>query len=402
MTSVNKLNNVNDNFFENKNKISYSKMLNDEIRLLSFNAEDSSLIGSASYKIQKYPADIDLFEKVLTCCSKKDAIEYFTEGIKAIAHDVTNKRDHWLVDIKCGIDFRYDIELTSRAIHKFLKESPMLLNNEDFEEISVLVDEIDLYKNFDTKLVDTNYEKIYDILRKYKIVRWGACEVQAGVQYRFGKRFEFKECVDTHSPINIEIIAVINGKFTDLSNFFVLVFHDKITGQDVVVNFPDDYIIKGKMFVIEGLREGINKVLFSNTQRDVFKGIKRMYSLARLTNDGELLNKIYKAVVGDLASLSQMKSELGTIIKILKFTSYLPKDILFNQLDDIKWRMGGNMNLTDNNIIAYSNIILDVLNNKENTPHIIEQLKGLYDSLLRDINIAATKYLKTVGLYHKF
>lgn len=387
----------NNPVFQLRNKNSYPRILNDEIKLLSFNTENSVLIGSASYKIQKYPADIDLYEQVITCCSKEDAIEYFTLGIKSVVNNIRMKDNHWVIEVKCGVDDRYDIinngyNLTSHDLYHFLDTNMSILKIDDYNKI----------KGMAAYLTRDTIDEIYKILREYYILRWSANDILLGSLVKYGKKFYLEDCVDTHSPINIEEIAVVNGKFTDLSNFYVVMFHDKISGKDFVINFPQEYLEDGKKFVINGLRDGINKVLFSKVYLDVFKGIKRMYSLARLTGDINLFNKIAPIISSDLSALSQLKSEVGTIIEIMDFTSNLPWGILYSQLESIKWRVGGNTFISDIEIDIVISKIDTILSNKyelDNTKILLKQIKKI---LVDTVNEKAAEYLESVKLYVNF
>lgn len=382
---------MNKNIFSLKDRLSYPKILNDEMKLVSFNSHNSSLIGSMSYKIQKYPSDIDLYEQIKVCCSKEEAIEYFQLGIKRIVNEVRLKRYHWVIEVKCGIDDRYDVvnNLTQNNLDDFLNNNLNILDMKDYDELRNLS-------------VYTDSEKITDILRKYYVIRWTADEVEFGQKVKAGKRFYFEDCVDTISPINIEIIAVVNRKFTDISNFYVLMFHNKIDGDDVLINFPQDYLVDGRSFVIQGLKDGINKVLFSKIHKDVFKGIKRMYSLARITQNDKLYDKIKDIVSSDLSALSQIKSEFATINEILNFTDELPWNILFSQLDGLKFRLGGNTFLPDNYVVIFSDIIDTILSNKRDIDYMKEKTLEIKNSLLKIINIIAEEYLKEKKIYIKF
>lgn len=387
--------------FQLRNKDSYPKILNDEIKLLSFDTNNSVLIGSASYKIQKYPADIDLYEQVIRCCSKEDAIEYFLLGIKNVVNNIRMKDNHWVIEVKCGVDDRYDIinegyDLTTNQLFQFLHKNVHILKIEDYEKLN----ELAMY--LDNEPSNDIIDEIYKILRDYYIIRWSANDILLGSIVRYGKKFFLEDCIDTHSPINIEEIAVVNNKFTDLSNFYVVMFHDKLTDKDYVINFPQEYLEDGKKFVIRGLRDGINKVLFSNVYLDVFKGIKRMYSLARLTNDINLFNKIAPIISSDLSALSQLKSETGTIIEIMDFTSTLPWGVLYSQLESIKWRIGGNTYIS-NDLIGIITAKIDIiLANKyeiDNTKKLLKQIKEI---LVDVVNEKATEYLESKKLYVKF
>lgn len=383
------------NFFETKSRGSYPKILNDEIKLLSFNPDDSVLIGSASYKIQKYPADIDLYEQVRTCCSKEDAIEYFTAGIKNIVHNIKSKMYHWVIEVKCGIDSRYDVNVNNKNdIFEFLERNKKenLMSPDDIDTIEILL------RDYDSRAI----EELEDIFRQYKILRWTALEVEAGEMVRNRKKFYFEECVDTISPINIEVIAIVDGKFTDLSNFYVVMFYDKLSGKDYVVNFSDKYLDEGINFVINGLKAGINKVLFSYYNRDVFKGVKRMYSLARLTNNEALFYKIKPILSSDLAQLSQIKSEISTMYEILEFTDSIPWNVFYKQLDELKWKLGGNTYLSNDQVDYFNYEIDEIIKNTRDVNYIIEQLKELKRVLLDIVNRNTTTYLIKRGIYKYF
>lgn len=393
--------NENNLVFQLKNKKSYPKILNDEIKLLSFSTENSTLIGSASYKIQKYPADIDLYEQVIKCCSKEDAIEYFYLGIKNIVNNIRLKENHWVIEVKCGIDDRYDIinngyNITPNQLYFFLHNSINILKIQDYEKLNILAMYLD--KNHSKDTID----EIYKILRDYYIIRWSSNDVLLGHLVRYGKKFYFKDCIDTHSPINIEEIAVVNDKFTDLSNFYVVAFHDKISDKDYVINFPQEYIEDGKKFVINGLIDGINKVLFSKVYFDPFKGIKRMYSLARLTNNINLFNKIEPIISSDLSALSQIKSEIATIIEIIEFTSNIPWNVFYSQLESIKWRIGGNMYIDDDSINEIIDMINVIIQNKYDIDKSKQILTNIKQILVSIVNSQAVKYLRDVNLYKEF
>lgn len=389
--------------FELKSKVTYPKILNDEIKLLSFNSENSVLIGSASYKIQKYPADIDLYEQIRTCCSRENAVEYFKLGIKEIVNKIKRKENHWVIEVKCGIDDRYDIInqgydlIHNNNFGTFLRDSMNIINMSDYEKLKRLNSMIKISKN-PKDIIDN----IIKILRNYYYIRWSADNIEIGWVVRFGKKFYLEDCIDTHSPINIEIIAIINNKFTDLSNFFVLMFHDKLSDRDVVVNFPQNYITDSKNFVINGLKEGINKVLFSGAFLDVFKGIKRMYSLARITNDLELYNKISPIISSDLSALSQLKSELSTLEEILDFTDNLPWRVVYDQLESIRWRLGGNTYISENEILFLSEKISEILSNKNDINFMKNTITNVRDYIFKIVNSEATDYLNFVNLYRLF
>lgn len=387
-----------DKIFDTKNRIAYPQILNNEIKLISFNTDDSTLIGSASYKVQKYPADIDLYEQVKTCCSEEDAIEYFYLGIQSISRKIELSPNHWLIELKCGIDKRYEFTIGIEDLTNFVTINRNLFSEMDY----YILIELDIQLKNTKKNHELIYEQIDDIMRKYKIIRWSAAQIQLGYQIRYGKKFYLKECINTISPINIEIIAVINNKFTDVSNFYVVMFKDKLTGKDIVINFPQSYLYEGKNFVLKGLKEGIHKVYNSKLHKDVFKAVKRIYSYARITKNDHLYNKIKPILSGDLAELSQLKSELGTLHEILTFTDNLPFNIVYSQLDSIKWRAGGNTYLNDLQIDSISKRINLILANKRSIEFMISSIEYLKQYILDIVNYHADQFMKNNNILYYF
>lgn len=374
-----------------KSTISYPKILSDQIKLLSFNSENSLLIGSASYKVQKYPADIDLFEIVNTCCSKEDAIEYFYQGIRHIVKELMEKRNYWVIEVKCGLDPRYDTKQfnTENDIIDWLTSNRQLISDTDY---------INLLETLSQPINAKSREYIDNIFRTYHVIRWSGEQIIGGSQVRRGKTFNLRDCIDTISNINLEIIAIIDGKFVDLSNFFVLTFHDKLTDKDYIVNFEEDVLTKPNTVVKRTLCTAINNLYYSYYNRDVFKMIKRMFSLGRINRDSTLLNKITPLVESDLSEISQIKSELGTLYEIATFTDNFPNDIFFKQLDAIKWKIGGNTFFTTEEVNSYSSIIDDILSNKNYLYTSIIRVKHLKDDILNKLNFTTDIYVKKLKI----
>ena len=62
---------------------SYSQQQIHDIRLLSTNKHmQAEAFGSATYKIQKYPGDLDLHEVFTNCCTMNEVINKIIEIIK--------------------------------------------------------------------------------------------------------------------------------------------------------------------------------------------------------------------------------------------------------------------------------------------------------------------------------
>lgn len=390
-----------DRIISNKTKLSYPDYINEEIMLISINKDYSKIIGSASYRIQKYPGDIDLYEGIEKCCSMKDTIDFFVKNLKRIVKNVIDKKNHWFMELKAGLDTRFDINVG------FYNHGYFILDPEFILKAKILFDKglfsreemeliISIYKNGNRRQYE--YETLKTLLRNHIIVRWKANEVLQGYKILPGNvKLTLEEAIKQKSQINIELIAIVNNKITDLSNFFVLAYKDS-ENNVFMINLPQESYENFIDFFQENLKSSIEKLYYSKLDFNPFKMVKRYWSYGKFMKDQQLINKILPIISSDVALASQLKSELDTIAKLLKKTSSVPVNILKNQLSTFKWRLSNVMlisNELDEEIdIGINQIIKGGLSNNK----IIDILEGIKKQLGEIINEKTVKYLETVGL----
>lgn len=345
---------------ENKNIYSYPDYLNEEISLLSIDKNYSQLIGSASYRIAKYPSDYDIFEQVTVCCSEKELVDFFITNIRRIINNILNKKYHWFLELKCGTDPRFKFQLTySNGYFNMSKEfydtmnlyySLNLINQEEINEITRI------YKMYNAGQLE--YEQISKIIRDHYILRWNSSEVKSGIKKINGISIKLEDAIKDISQINIEILAILNDKVTDLSNFFVLVYKD-VSGKMHAINLPigsyDDFY----NFFIENLKKSIEKVGLSILDFNPLKLVKRYWSYGKFIKDPNLLSKLSPILNSDAAYLGQLRSELGTISKLIEKVKSYPKEIVINQISNLKWKLSTILLFGDNEL---SNISLELEN----------------------------------------
>src|SRR5439155_22788827 len=68
-------------------------------------------VGSQKFKIQRYPSDIDVFEKYHSCCNLETASQDVSDQLKKIANQLKKTPNIYFGDFKAGIDHRYDLDL---------------------------------------------------------------------------------------------------------------------------------------------------------------------------------------------------------------------------------------------------------------------------------------------------
>lgn len=382
-----------------KPRSSYPDYLNDEIKLISINTDNSSIIGSAAYSFIKYPGDYDVFEDFVNT-TKENTINVFISGIKKIIRNITERKYHWFLELKVGFDQRFNLN-PGKYLNKIFKMS------KDFYETATKLFEQHLFSNEEFVLISKiynmkqagqlEYELINHLLRKHRVLRWTANEVFYGYKLLPGNLKMFlNDAVSQKGQINIELIAVVNNKITDLSNFFVLISVQN--GQKNVLNLSQELITNFNEFFEENLKESIEKLYFSKLDYNPFKVVKRYWSYGRFVKNQALIQKLIPIVSSDISLMYQLKSELGTIIKLLEKTQHYPINIIKEQLSTFKWRLSNIIRIDSELEGEIDNNLNKIINNNLDSKQIIEYLDPIKKSLEEIINENTIQYLKSVGL----
>lgn len=387
--------------FQIKPTSSYSLPIQRELKLLQVDRNNSMIqvIGSASYRKTLFAGDIDFFERVLGQ-SKDEIIEFFIRNLQRVVKNILKSKHHYFMEVKAGVDNRFKIPVGT-------------CHNDHFIIDPSLVDTINEYSNYGlfnqyetfallTYSREKNqiaYETIKQIIRNHYVVRWTAKEILKGHKKLPLREepFTLYEAINVKSPMNIEIIADVNGKFSDVSNFFYVGYEED--GKMYYVNMPDQAAYDFDEFFKENLRGSIEKLAFSKLEPNYFKLCKRYFSFARFTRDNVLLEKAQFILNSELGVFYQIKSETGTLIKLIEQEPKLAIKILKNQLQSIKYRIA--------NVLSYSKDELDHVNQIFDTltkigydpKKITHLLKAVKERLTNLIETNTMTYLKKVGLF---
>jgi hypothetical protein len=380
-----------------KPKSSYPDYITNEINLVSFNKENSIPIGSFNYRAAIYPGDIDIFEYVKRCCNEKDVINYFTEKIREIVINIIGKRNHWFLELKAGLDERYKIDINDFHFIEKINELYLnnLLNKKEYDNIS---------SSYNNKS-ELGKEIIEKVLRNRLIIRWTSDEVIHNDKILPGGIHINVQSVLLHkSQINIETLAVVNNKITDISNFFVLIASDK-DGNNIVINLSQELLTDFYHFFSNGLKKQIYKLYYSILDYDYLKLVKRYWSFGRFTRDKKLIEKAYPLLNTDLALAGQLKSELGSLIKLLEHTIERPRYedpfpmyIFKNQLSVWKSRLTNVLEISNVLEMEIDEKINYIINNNLSNEQIIEILQPIKDTIFEIINENMLPLLKQQGL----
>jgi len=278
-----------------------------------------------------------------------------------------------MTDFKAGLDNRFDVNIGT-MIEGTLKLSEDLfeittdlhkqglLNIDEWEIIIEIISRGPVIQQ-----ADNDYDILKYIFREHTVLRWNEKEILAGKKILPGNVImPLSKALRHKTFVKIDIITLINGKFLEVTNFFMFILIpqkesikiEKEIQETIEIikpgltatKFSGPYILKNidlKNFSnekkIEGLKRGllpeIEKWYYSNMYYSPLKSVKRMYSLAAQEGNDEILRATIPILQSNASMLYQIKSEIDSILLILNRKSNPPMKIIDNQIDEMCTRI---------------------------------------------------------------
>src|SRR5277367_3698968 len=355
-------------FIEKKSLSDYPISALDELMLLSVNKkEPASFFGSFSRRVlAKNAGDIDLHEIITGCCTIDEVVNKFANGFKRIIRNIQKKPHHYISEIKCGVDFRYDIDLGS-MIDGILRLNPDLFKiTTDFFTHELLdVDDVKLIEDIINKgevilKGDDDYDILKYVFREHFILRWTPEEILQGYKHLPGNKWiKLETALKMKAHIKIDVLSLVDGKFIEVTNFFILAKKNK-DGSLEAIN--SDYTSFEGEQLLKQLPDEIEKWYYSDMFYSPLKVIKRLYSLCVVLRDENTLRKVIPILVSNAALLYQIKSEIDTLILVLERSNDKSSHKLINkQLDETRSRIASISEITPKYVLTLNTQIANVM-----------------------------------------
>ena len=377
---------------EKKPKESYPESVNKAKKILAYDPKNISIFGSYSYRSHKYPGDIDLIEKITICCTKKKAIEEIVMGMIRIVKNILTEPGYYFSEMKAGIDKTYEIDIGEMKNGKVVGyEQEKVVNN-----IKSLYSKSKLSKkeyeiaitSAKEKIKAEEYDKIYNILRNRRILRWTAQEVINGYKkMSSGGLITLGEAIGMNTPLKIDAWIPIECKYVEVTNFFVVTYKDK-EGKENFINFDPEHYYKPEI----GISEIIRKMANDKVNYKPFKLAKRMWSLSRMIGYKEGIKRLMELLNSDAAIVYQIHSELEVIINMLSKLYKPPMEMLMEQLNSMKMKLSYDIEMEVDDKL-FNKTIDEITKGKYGIRETIEKLKELDGYLYDKVNKYSKKFM---------
>ena len=380
-------------FSDSKNKKSFTDQIKYIRELLSIGNPLNTLnYGSFHYKTLMTYNDIDFEEKIEYCeLTKEKAKEQFKRSIQRIVKTIMQESNIFIGDIKAGIDERFsDInlgKLKNGKLEDYNQESIILTINNwfNFELIDLqILEELLSYVKQDNYLKPDiyKYQILEELIRNLYTLRWKPQDILNGfLKLRGNEKLDIQDTIDMKSPIKIDVWALVDSKFIECTNFYILKGMDN--GQCIFYNVPDNYFDT----VLESLRQQVEKFGYNN-QKNLFykpyKMVKRMFSLSRLECNNNIYDTLLLIINGEVGQINQLSALIEVLILMMEKNVDVDYNLINNEVDNFKLILGKINKIKFNENCIYDTIDVFVHSNDMNLKiEILEKLKKCFDKIVK-------------------
>lgn len=326
----------NKDLLAQRNSSLYSDDEKNFIKLLTIDNEALvQPLGSVTFKIQKYPSDIDINQVIKI---KNNNFNEIVNHLRRVVINILKTPNVFFSDFKAGVDG-------------------------DNNAIRWLPN---------------------DILNGYKVLNDGST-------------IPLELALQMESIIKLDVIGYSNDRFIEASTFIIL---EKVNnrGQTEYINVPSDFFEQ----YLNNVKADIIKFSTTGNNFKLFKAVKRMWSLSRITKDFYMLRRLEPLINSDLSLISQINADIesmGLIIEKYDDDS-IPYDLFIHALSVIGKKISTivDIPLDINEIIIIINSIITSINRRDRN-EILRTMEDFHEYLLNILNVQSYEYLTSNNLY---
>lgn len=370
----------------------YTNEVIDILKLMSFSkAANVKVVGSMSLRSQLYASDLDAYELVMVNNDSKAAI---VQNFKTIIYDVTNSKNLIIGDIKFGNIKGWeiisnDIKIHNKSISGYnyldsLKKLDNLLNNHVVTHTE--------YEHFKKLLVvnptPEQFIELKDEIRP-NVVRWKPEDVKRGFTVLpNGEKFTLQEALDHPGVTKLDVIAYIDGKYSEIS----MLYEFKVNGK-IINHIKKDFN--------ESVKEDILDYCINE---NYFKMAKRMFSLVKFEKNDIDIVKLGELFNSDLGRLYSVSSDVKVLIFLLENVKDISFERIQHEVDQFKSRLSNIYSLpkwynVKNKVDNIINYLVKIKTTPNKTRIYIHELKELDNFMMDNLNYYTIERLKGLHLW---
>jgi uncharacterized protein YqgQ len=285
------------------------------------------LAGSSSQKNMKYPNDIDLHQIVdvnykTRALAIRELVHYFQKMIEKLK-ELPNV---FITDIKFGTVSDYnilenDIEIHNNKIINYDSKKCINKINELYDNKIITSEEYKDAKKVIVKDAPTlkQYFEMKDTL-KFSTVRATVSDIRNGFIVFRHRKFLLNKLILT-GIVKVDVVAYINGKYTELSNIYEFKNNNKMLSP-IGTNLDDS------------LKEDI---MYNNATKNYFKMAKRIFSFD--LNMGVTNEKLIRLFNSQLGIIYNVLSDIKVLALLLESTGKLSYKKISTEINMFKLRL---------------------------------------------------------------
>jgi hypothetical protein len=342
------------------------------LRAMAF-GPNLKVLGSMGIRSQQYAGDFDGYEVVeLKGRTLPVALAAAKRKFQSIVGDLKKKENTFVGDIKAGAIPEWRVI----PLSAYLDDG--VIRNFDVDKAEEKVDELE-----EAKIITAEEAKETRALLKkpitpskfleaknnikFHIVRWTPAEIARGSKrLRDGRTFSLEEAFTSPGITKLDVISWVEGnRFTDFSVIYQFRYKGKVLNEEPIQ-------------VKKSLKENIVGL---QLEGDLFKSLKRMFALAKLEGNKELLAELTPVLNSDLGRLYHIIGDLRTLKTLLEEHDPEAEEVRF-EIDQFKRRLSNIYTLKD--YLRKEPAILQVIHKALNTP--LQRLPPILDSLAETLN----------------
>jgi hypothetical protein len=184
--------------------------------------------------------------------------------------------------------------------------------------------------------------------------------------------------------IKLDMFVPYNRRYIEMSTFYILKSN---TG---FVNVDNNYF--------NNFEESLFDDIQTYKDSKPFKAVKRLWSISRIRNDLETMNKLEILINSNVSLLSQVNADIETLELMIEKNTKYNKDFVLDEIKNFKDRTSHILDIEYDEKFLYQIIdnLVILFTNNENDKILID-LRKLHDYILSIINRETINYLNIIN-----